>query len=177
LATQVTRQTAEMGAQVERHMARARAAAVVRTLGARAPAAPVLDGPVRVMRRLHEDISLSVDCPADLAFAGEAQDLEEMFGNILENACKFAAAEVRVRASAADGRLLIDIADDGPGLAPELRERVKKRGARLDESKPGAGLGLAIVADLAELYDGALDLTEADLGGLSARLNLPLAQT
>lgn len=177
LAAQVARQTAEMGAQVERHMARARAAAVAGTLGARTPVAPVLDGPVRVMRRLHEEISVAVDCPDDLAFAGEAQDLEEMFGNVLENACKFAAGEVRVRASAAGERLLIEIEDDGPGLAPELREAVKKRGARLDETKPGAGLGLAIVADLAELYDGALDLSEANLGGLSARLTLPLAQT
>jgi signal transduction histidine kinase len=162
LAEQVARQTTEMQAQIDRHMARARAAAVTGTLAAHTPVAPVLAGPVRVMRRLHQDIAVTVDCPDELAFAGEAQDLEEMFGNLIENASvhHFPAA---VRLLAGGSVSFLDTAAD--------------RDTVLIFAAIGAGLGLAIVADLAELYDGALDLSEANLGGLSVRLVLPSAQT
>ena len=120
-------------------------------------------------------MQIEIDGPAELAFAGEREDLQEMLGNLMENACQWARKAVRVRATVTDdGRLLLAIDDDGPGLPAARRAEVLARGARLDESRPGSGLGLAIVADMAELYAGDLSLRDSDLGGLSARLTLPL---
>ena len=101
-----------------------------------------------------------------------------MLGNLMDNASKWARSRVDVEAkgeSESDGRRYIDfaISDDGPGLPPERRADVIKRGQRLDETKPGSGLGLSIVADLARLYGGSLSLETAALGGLCARLRLP----
>ena len=132
------------------------------------------------MERVHAERHLDLDGgdidPA-IAFAGDAQDLQEMLGNLLDNACKWARTGVAVHAttqSAADSpRLLLQVDDDGPGIAPERRAQVMARGARLDESVPGSGLGLAIVQDLAELYGGQLTLGESPLGGLRATLLLP----
>jgi signal transduction histidine kinase len=113
----------------------------------------------------------------DIAFAGEAQDLQEMLGNLLDNACKWARAVVQVdvvlQADAAAPSLQVTIQDDGPGIAPEQRLKALARGVRVDESVPGSGLGLAIVDDLARLYGGALDLDTSPLGGLRARIRLP----
>ena len=116
---------------------------------------------------------------SSLAFRGERQDLEEMAGNLIDNACKWASRRVKVAACrAAGGRLvLLTVGDDGPGLTPEdQRQQVGERGERLDESVPGSGLGLAIVRDIAKLYAGQLELDASPLGGLAARLTLPALQ-
>ncbi|MBI4995517.1 MAG: sensor histidine kinase [Rhodocyclales bacterium] len=162
--------------QVDYHLARAQAAAAVHMPGVRTPVGPALEGLVRVMERIYAGRNLQFaiqSTPNDLAFRGEQQDLQEMLGNLLENACKWAATRVEIRAGIDGDRLDIRIADDGPGIAAEQREAVIRRGARADEQVPGTGLGLAIVDDLARMYGGQLTLAESSLGGLLARLNLP----
>jgi signal transduction histidine kinase len=168
---------------VDWHLARSRAAAAQALPGARATVAPVLAGLLRVMERVHAGRALALVCePVDPAcsFAGEVQDLQEMLGNVLDNACKWARHEVRVHAAAAPGAaargLHIVIEDDGPGIDPASRDAVMARGARLDESVPGSGLGLAIVQELAGLYGGSVALgSSAALGGLRVELALPLS--
>jgi signal transduction histidine kinase len=104
----------------------------------------------------------------------EAQDLHDMLGNLLDNACQWARSEVRVGIEADDPtHLCVVVEDDGPGIPAALRTQMLERGARLDETTPGSGLGLAIVTELAGLYGGALTLAESPQGGLSARLRLP----
>lgn len=159
------------------HLARARAAAQ-QLPGQRTPIEPVLSSLLRVMDRLHADRHLDLGLKLDpqafpLTFAGEAQDLQEMVGNLLDNACRSAQTGVSVRAEQAGDRLHITVDDDGPGIPPEQRAAVLQRGVRLDETRAGNGLGLAIVVDLARLYGGDLTLGSANAGGLSARLELP----
>ena len=177
LASLTRRQVEIMRRQVDHHLARARAAATAGVLGARTEVAPVLADLTRTLGKIHGHRGIRVDggsAPA-LAFRGARQDLEEMLGNLLDNACKWAAGEVRARAAPDGERVVIEVEDDGPGLPPEQRQAVLERGRRLDERVPGSGLGLAIVADLAELYGGRIELGEAPLGGLRARLTLPAA--
>jgi signal transduction histidine kinase len=137
---------------------------------------PVLEDLGRVLRRIHAEhgIEIALECPPNLFFRGERQDLEEMAGNLIDNACKWAKQRVRVTAAPAKGTTwTLFIEDDGPGLKPEDRERVLERGERLDESVPGSGLGLSIVEDIAKLYGGSLVLDGSVLGGLGATLVLP----
>jgi len=164
-----------MRRQVDHYLARARAAGALDVLGSRAPVPQVLDDLARTLRRIHRDRTIAIDvaCPAGLAFRGERQDLEEMAGNLIDNACKWASSRVRVTALGAGGQFTLTVEDDGPGLTPEQREQVGERGERLDESVPGTGLGLAIVRDIAKLYGGALDLGASEIGGLAAKLTLP----
>ncbi len=176
LADAVMRQVTTMRRQVDHYLSRARAAGALDVLGNRTPVKPVLDDLARVLKRIHAErnISISVDCPASLAFRGERQDLEEMAGNLIDNACKWAHSHVAVTATRKSGtgfELRID--DDGPGLDPEERSLVGERGERLDESVPGSGLGLAIVRDIAKLYGGSFALDTAPQGGLEVRLGLP----
>ncbi|MCA0244451.1 MAG: sensor histidine kinase [Proteobacteria bacterium] len=164
--------------QLNWHLARARAAAAPHRPGQRTALAPVLAGLLRAMAKLHADRDLQLaaaEPTAGLAFAGEAQDLQEMLGNLLDNACRSARQAVGVRAERQGPWLRITVDDDGPGIAPEQREVVLQRGVRLDESRAGSGLGLAIVVDLAQGYGGALTLGTAPAGGLSACLSLPAA--
>lgn len=170
--------------QVDWHMARSRAAATAGLPGQAVGVAPVLGGLARAMRVVHAERQLAIrlaDCPANLAFAGEEQDLQELLGNLIDNACKWAthAVEIHVVATQTNGLPTLDITidDDGPGIDPAVRARVLDRGVRLDESVPGAGLGLSIAAELAELYRGRLQLTEAPGGGLRATVTLPAART
>jgi signal transduction histidine kinase len=167
----------------ERHMnwylARARAAVTTQTTpGQRTLLEPVLQSLLRTMDRLHADrrldLGMELTVP-DLAFAGEAQDLHEMLGNLIDNACRSARTTVVVGAKKEGTRLRIAVDDDGPGIDPERRDEVLRRGVRLDETHPGSGLGLAIVVDLARLYGGDLTLEQADIGGLSAQVVLPAA--
>jgi signal transduction histidine kinase len=179
LAQKLGEQIALMRHQIEHHLNRARIAAQTNVIGAVTPVAPVLAGLARVMEKVHgkKDLQIETDVPADLLFRGEKQDLEEMTGNLLDNACKWASSQVRVAARREElvGRpvLVIGFEDDGPGLAPEGRAAALARGGRLDESKPGSGLGLSIVVELARLYGGNLSLEDSALGGLAARLTLP----
>ena len=177
LAPLVQRQVAEMLRQVDRHLSRARIAAAVGVLGARCYIIPVLTELSGVLSLLHQDrgLEIIVDGAEGLAFAGEREDLQEMLGNLLDNACQWAQGTVRVRASVQGSDVLLSIDDDGPGLPLERQTEVQARGTWLDESKPGSGLGLAIAADMAALYQGELSLRDSNLGGLSARLKLPLA--
>jgi signal transduction histidine kinase len=136
------------------------------------------------MEKIHHDRAIAIDVHADgeARFQGERADLEEMIGNLVDNACKWAASRVGIevvceRPDAASERQIVRVVvdDDGPGLSPTDREQVARRGSRLDETKPGSGLGLSIVVELASLYGGSLSLGTAPLGGLRAELVLPAA--
>ena len=162
--------------QVDYHLARARAAAAVRIPGSHTLLQPVVEGLLRVMRRVHaaRNLELVVRPMADgLTFRGEQQDLQEMLGNLFDNACKWARQRIEFQAVPDRGQLIITLDDDGPGIAAARREAMIHRGARDDEQIPGSGLGLAIVDDLARLYDGRIELTDSPLGGLRATLILP----
>ncbi len=183
LAALVEEQVGVARRHVDWHLARARAAAAQGVPGARVPVQPVVSGLLRVLERVHAERGIAVQCmpmAPDLAFGGEVQDLQEMLGNLLDNACKWARHEVQVSAtspgSLASGpgsRLSIVIDDDGPGIDADRRESVMARGARLDESVPGSGLGLAIVNELAGLYGGSVRLQAAPSGGLRVEVDLP----
>jgi len=135
----------------------------------------VVDDLARVIGRIHaaRGIVIDAECDENFYFRGERQDLEEMLGNLMDNACKWAKSRVRVRCEKAEGRLRFRIEDDGPGLSAEQRARVGERGERLDESVPGSGLGLAIVRDISKLYGGFFTLDESSLGGVLSCLELP----
>jgi signal transduction histidine kinase len=176
LADAVLRQVGSMRRQVDHYLARARAAGAVNVLGSRTNVRPVIEDLSRVLARIHAErgLAIDVDCPRDLAFRGERQDLEEMAGNLIDNACKWAHSRVAVSArSNGNAQFELRVGDDGVGLDEEERARVGARGERLDENVPGSGLGLAIVRDIASLYGGSLTLAESPLGGLEAQLALP----
>jgi signal transduction histidine kinase len=163
---------------VQHHLARAQAAGGARLLGVRADAALAIEALARTLPRMSTEREIEVE--VDLAtrplwFAGEAQDLSELLGNLLDNACKWAARRVQVAAVRRGDRLQVEIGDDGPGIAAEQRAAALQRGGRLDERKPGSGLGLAIALDLATLYGGSLTLGRSPLGGLQVELDLPAA--
>jgi signal transduction histidine kinase len=175
LADVVQRQVGVMRRQVDHYLARARAAGALDVLGNRTPVAGVIEDLARTLRRIHQDkgIAIEVAVPAGLAFRGERQDIEEMAGNLIDNACKWAKGRVRVSARPGGATFELAIEDDGPGLTPDERQHVGERGERLDESVPGTGLGLAIVRDIAKLYGGGMELGDSALGGLGVRLTLP----
>lgn len=165
-----------MRRQIDKYLSRARAAGSAAVLGNRTPVKPVLDDLARTLERIHGNraLSISADAPDGLFFRGERQDFEEMAGNLMDNACKWAESRVMAKAvRLPDGELELCVDDDGPGLDPEERALVGERGERLDESVPGSGFGLAIVRDIAGLYGGSLELGASPLGGLQARLKLP----
>ncbi|WP_429911517.1 ATP-binding protein [Glycocaulis sp.] len=172
----VRRQTDAMTGQVEHHLRRARAAANAKAIGARTPVGEVIEDLGRTLRRIYarRDITLDWTVEANPVFRGERQDLEDLIGNLVDNACKWAASRVQISASTgAEGAVLLSVEDDGPGLDPQAREQVLGRGVRLDEQAPGTGFGLAIVSDLVKAYGGSLALEVSPLGGLDARLVLP----
>lgn len=183
-AAKILEQTSIMREQVTRHLERARLAARLTTVGTVADVAPIVHAFGRTMEKLYRDrlLVIEIHVPDNVKFHGERQDLEEMIGNLLDNACKWARSRVSISAgiiAATDGqrpaRLRMTVDDDGPGLSPQEREQVARRGRKLDETKPGSGLGLSIVIDLAALYQGELTLTDAPIGGLRAELALPAA--
>jgi signal transduction histidine kinase len=184
-AAKVLEQTHVMRDQVAHHLERARIAARLTIIGTVTEIAPVIEALRRTMEKIHRDrgIVIEVEADASAKFRGERQDVEEMVGNLVDNACKWAEQRVFIEAlveragmrAGAEGeptlRIIVD--DDGRGLSPDERATVSRRGARLDESKPGSGLGLSIVIDLAALYGGSLTLGTAPIGGLRAELVLP----
>jgi signal transduction histidine kinase len=180
LASKVTEQTQIMRDQVSMYLDRARRAARAQTVGSITEVEPVLSALARTLMRINQDkgTAISVNVPKGLKFRGERQDLEEMAGNLMDNACKWSASKVQVSAEPAestDGRpwfaILVD--DDGPGLPEDKRADAMKRGKRLDETKPGSGLGLSIVGETAAMYGGKLALDHAPGGGLRTILRLP----
>ncbi len=178
LADTVRQQTTLMQRQVDHSLARARTAATGSLLTARTDVGPVVAGLVRTVRRIYADRSLSIaeEVADGLVFRGEHEDLNEVVGNLLDNACKWARQEIRIGAAADEEQLAVWVEDDGPGLSAEDRERAVRRGARLDETAQGSGLGLAIVRDIADLYGGALRLDQSELGGLRTTIRLPAAR-
>ncbi|MFV0296826.1 MAG: sensor histidine kinase [Hyphomicrobiaceae bacterium] len=181
-ARKVAEQADIMRDQVQHYLDRARMAAHVGVIGRMTDVKPVAQAIARTLERIHQErhLDIVVDCPSSAVFQGEKQDLQEMLGNLADNACKWAHSAIKIEVrtvqpqqKGGQRRLLITVDDDGPGLTPEQRTQGIKRGRRLDETKPGSGLGLSIVADLVQTYRGEFNLDASDLGGLSARLNLP----
>jgi len=183
MAAKVVEQADIMRHQIAHHLDRARVSAGIAVVGAVTETRPVIDALRRAMDKVHRARNVRIDVTSDNTnFRGERQDLEEMVGNLLDNACKWASGRVSVsvmadrkKTRAEPVRLRIIVDDDGPGLTAKQREAALRRGRRLDETKPGSGLGLAIAADLAALYGGSLALGSAPLGGLRAELRLPAA--
>jgi signal transduction histidine kinase len=181
LAKKVLEQTEIMRDQVARQLERARLAARFTVVGTLIDVPPIVTALARTMEKLHREreIAIAIDAPEHSYFRGEGQDLEQMVGNLVDNACKWAQSRVAIEVVAErpagedKPRVRIIVDDDGPGLSPSEREQVALRGQRLDESKPGSGLGLSIVVELAGLYDGVLSLGTAPIGGLRAELALP----
>ena len=173
-ASDVVEQVDLMRRNVDAYLNRARIAAVRDTAAARAPVAPLAEGLARVLARLHPRIDFAVDVPDDAVFAGDRQDVEEVLGNLMENAARFAAGSVEVSA-ALDRDLVLTVCDDGPGMDASERARATERGVRLDETRSQTGLGLSIVRDVVEAYGGTLDFGEAGGGGLAVTVRLPRA--
>ena len=173
----IREQTTAMANSVERYLSQARIAGSVGLLGARADVKAITEDLCFSMERLYRERDLNIQCSGldGCWFRGEAEDLEEMLGNLLDNACKWARSQVLVRAEHGGDRLLIVVEDDGPGIPDERKGEVLQRGRRLDEKIPGSGLGLDIAQDIAGLYRGSITLGRTVSGGLSARLELPAA--
>lgn len=175
----IAEQAASMQKQVEHYLQRARVAAQRDSVVYRTPVAPLVQRMVRVLQKLNPQTSLSLSLPAtEIVFAGEREDLEELLGNLLENAMKWARSAVSVSVVPLTGKddtaslFEIGIEDDGPGIPEDKARDALKRGRRLDETKPGTGLGLAIVADLVNEYGGVLALERSGMGGLKAVVRL-----
>jgi signal transduction histidine kinase len=184
LAAKVGEQIGIMRDQVTRHLERARIAARATVVGSVTEVGPVVTALTRTMEKIYHPrgIAIDLDAPESVRFRGERQDIEEMLGNLVDNACKWAQARVsievtqeRQQGDPLESIVRVVVDDDGPGLSPADREQVARRGQRLDETKPGSGLGLSIVLELASLYGGNLTLATAPIGGLRAELVLPAA--
>lgn len=183
LGQTVTRQVTAMKRHVDHHLARARALGRRANLGARAPVRPSMENLQRVLQRIYQDkpVRISLHGATDLSFRGDRQDLEEMLGNVMDNACKYGAGQVRVTLAPAAAReeepfLSITIEDDGPGIPENQRSLLFERGERLDQAQPGNGIGLAIVRDIAEICGGSVSVESSErLGGLAFVITLPAA--
>jgi len=171
-------QAAIVSKLINRHLSRARAAGSGALLGARTSVEAAVEDIRFSMLHLYQDRNLEIRVTetAGLWFKGDAQDLEEMLGNLIDNACKWARSKVMVSSKRFGRSVRITVEDDGPGIPEQQRAEVLERGRRLDLAAPGSGLGLGIVQDVAELYGGSLTLEISPLGGLSAELDLPAAE-
>lgn len=175
----VAEQAEGMRVQVQHYLDRARVAALSEGTVTRTPVVPSLERLAKVVRRLNPDHTLEVRLSrnaATLVFAGEREDLEEMVGNLLENAAKWSGGRILLTLSVlGDDRLRVSVEDDGPGLSVARMAEATQRGRRFDEAKAGSGLGLSIVVDTAAQYRGDFRLDRSSLGGLKAELDLPNA--
>lgn len=177
----LTEQVAVMNELVIRHLARARAAGGLGAPGLKADIGDIVAGLKRTLERIHmhrgpgdgEDIRISLVNVRGQYVVGDRQDIEEMLGNLMDNACKWSAGRVRVSVELNGKDTVICVDDNGAGVPEDKWEAVLARGKRLDEATPGSGLGLNIVTDLAEMYLGKLELGSSDMGGLRAKLTLP----
>ncbi len=175
VASAIEQQVDRMRRQVDYHIAHTRAAAAGTAPGTLCSISESTEGLARALRRLYAERGLAIDVrvPADLSARVQREDLDEMIGNLLDNACKWSRARVGVFAHRSGSGVEMVIDDDGNGLASDMRQAVLQRGVRADEASPGSGLGLAIVRDLADAYGGSISLEASPLGGLRARLRLP----
>jgi signal transduction histidine kinase len=179
LAQVVMAQVQVMRRHVDHQLARARAAGQRGASAARTPVWPAMEAIVRTVGRIHGDRDVTIDLTGNRTklFRGERQDLDEMVGNLVDNAAVHGGGRVFVTIAGGTGSVEIIIEDDGQGIPPSARARLFERGERLDTDKPGTGLGLAIARDVAELYGGTIAMEESeDLGGLLVRLTLPAAE-
>jgi signal transduction histidine kinase len=174
LADTVCREAQVMRRQVDHHLARARAIGRRASAQARANVCQSVEAVQRAVDRLYEGVTVDVAGSRDAEARVERQDLDEMIGNLVENAAKYGGGRVFVTVQPNGPTVDVLVEDDGPGIPANERESIFQRGARLDTGKPGTGLGLAIVRDVAQIYGGSVALEESeDLGGLLARLSLP----
>jgi len=175
VAASIQHQVDRMRKQVDYQLAHARASVPGRSFSGHVVISESVEGLVRALERLHADRGLMFDLDLDRSVVarGQSFDIDEMMGNLLDNACRWARARVVVTTAADGPNVLVTIEDDGPGLDKAMRDAVLRRGVRADESGPGSGLGLAIVRDLADLYGGSVTLGDADAGGLRVELRLP----
>jgi signal transduction histidine kinase len=175
MASTISLQVERMRRQIEFHLAHARAAGSGDVPGARCPVLPSVEGLARTLLRIYaaRGLTIQVDVQSGHFIRGQQEDLEEMLGNLLDNACKWAKSRIKIQSVQEDGAVVVTVDDDGSGLAASMRDVVLQRGVRADEAAPGSGLGLAIVRDLVELYEGTFSLEDSPLGGLRARLRLP----
>jgi len=176
LAETVVREARTMRRQVDHHLARARAVGRRGSAHSRADVWPSVESVERAVARLYPHVRIDIDGAKTAVAHIERQDLDEIMGNLVENAAKYGGGSVFVTVGVQAGFVEILVEDDGAGIAEEDRVRIFDRGVRLDSGKPGTGLGLAIVRDVAEIYEGTVALEESeDLGGLLVRLRLPAA--
>ena len=177
LAASMATQVERMRRQIDYHLAHARAAAAGNLPGTRSLVGASVDALIRTLERLHAERSIALRSEVQPAHAVRCQreDLEEMLGNVLDNACKWACSRVEVHSEAVGSAIIVIVDDDGSGIDAGMVAEVLKRGVRADELMEGTGLGLAIVRDLAEIYGGSIELSRSPLGGVRARLHLPAA--
>jgi len=175
IASAIRQQVDRMQRQMDYHLAHARAAASGAAPGTRCDVADAAEGLARTVRRLYADrnLTLTLSVSPEHAVRVERADLEEMLGNVLDNACKWAASSVSLSTTLAESSIVIAVDDDGPGVEEAMYEAVLQRGVRADQTAPGSGFGLAIVRDLAEVYGGGIAISRSPLGGLRASLTLP----
>ena len=168
-------QTNDIERSEDHYLSRARATGIDSVLGARAHVKSVAEDLAFAMKRIYKDRNLEIDFSGlgSCSFRGEAQDLEEVLGNLMDNACKWAESRVIVHCSSREDRLSIVVEDDGPGIPEEELETVVQRGHRLDETTPGHGLGLNIVKEIVDIYGGKITFSRSGYGGLLVGLDLP----
>ncbi|MDJ0614907.1 MAG: ATP-binding protein [Rhizobiaceae bacterium] len=168
-------QTDTMRQQVQLYLDRARISARRSTSIANTPVFPVLEKLALVVAKLNRntDMGFELEALQGVNFAGEEPDLQEVFGNLLENAAKYAETTMEIGSEYIDGRIIVTVEDDGPGMTPTQIQNAMKRGGRVDEGKTGWGLGLSIVRDIVEEYEGKFELDSSKLGGLRATVTLP----
>jgi len=175
IASAINLQVDRMRRQVDYHLTQARATTPGNAPGARCSVLVSVEGLTRTLEKIYAARGLVIEVEVSSAHfvRGQREDLEEMLGNLLDNACKWAKSNVKIQSAQESGAVVLTVDDDGPGLPPSIRDQVLQRGVRADEAAPGSGLGLAIVRDLARLYEGSITLDDSPMGGLRASLRLP----
>ncbi len=174
-ASTISLQVDRMRRQIDYHLTQARATTPGSVPGARCPVLVSVEGLTRTLEKIYaaRGLAMEVDVSPGHFIRGQREDLEEMLGNLLDNACKWAKSNVKIQSVQENGAVVLTVDDDGPSLPLSMRDEVLQRGVRADEAAPGSGLGLAIVRDLAQLYEGTITLDDSPLGGLRASLRLP----
>src|SRR3984957_17463947 len=175
VASPINLQVDRTRSQVDYHLTQARATTAGNAPGARCPVLVSVEGLTRTLEKIYaaRRLEIEVDVSSAHFVRGQREDLEEMLGNLLDNACKWTKSNVKIQSVQENGAVVLTVDDNGPGLPPSIRDQVLQRGVRADEAAPGSGLGLAIVRDLAQLYEGTITLGDSPMGGLRASLRLP----